>query len=319
MRTGQLPISASDKFYYRWVLFKREREKRTMPSIEDFVQDLYTDKQEVSVPKDKVTELSPGWYTSKLNLPHKGSKGSWRNGRLHAHDMGDHYSVHLDRRDPKEHSIGHLVEDAPLMLFLWTGFRDATAGIQKEYGNQVASKKGWRSQVVIGLALLIVGLVIATDTTFALHLVLWATIMAFTVFGVIFIGKGISYHSGRRVWVNILLGVGAIVMAIVIYYYPTAAFKWLLLLLALWTLASGIFLIFGRGDKLLFDSGSIVPVIMGVISLGLALVLIIDPRAGIDLVIIIAGALVAFIGLMQLVSGLIIWKARRKSSKTTIG
>ncbi|MCJ7517632.1 MAG: hypothetical protein MUO18_06695, partial [Methanomassiliicoccales archaeon] len=73
-----------------------------MPSIEDFVQDLSQDKNEVSVPKDKVTELSPGWYVSKYNLPHKGSKGSWRNGLMHAHDMGDHYSVHLDRVDPKE-------------------------------------------------------------------------------------------------------------------------------------------------------------------------------------------------------------------------
>ena len=282
-----------------------------MASIEDFVQDLYKDKKEVFVPKEKVTELSPGWYVSKYNLPHQGSKGSLRNGKMHAHDMGDHYSVHLDRVDPKEHGVGHLVEDAPLMLFLWTGFRDAPMAIKKEYTQEVASDKGWLPQAVIGLALLIIGCIIATDTILALSLVLYATIAALFVFGAIFIWKGVSYRRGRRVWVNVLIGVIAIALAVVIYYYPSAAFKLLLLILAFWLLASAVFLIFGRGDKLLFDSGSIAPMIMGIISLGLALLLIIDPKAGISLVFTLAGLVIAFIGLMQLISGLIIRRARK--------
>jgi uncharacterized membrane protein HdeD (DUF308 family) len=282
-----------------------------MASIEDFVQDLYKDKKEVFVPKEKVTELSPGWYVSKYNLPHQGSKGSLRNGKMHAHDMGDHYSVHLDRVDPKEHGVGHLVEDAPLMLFLWTGFRDAPMAIKKEYTQEVASDKGWLPQAFIGLALLIIGCIIATDTILALSLVLFATIAALFVFGAIFIWKGVSYRRGRRVWVNVLIGVIAIALAVVIYYYPSAAFKLLLLILAFWLLASAVFLIFGRGDKLLFDSGSIAPMIMGIISLGLALLLIIDPKAGISLVFTLAGLVIAFIGLMQLISGLIIRRARK--------
>jgi uncharacterized membrane protein HdeD (DUF308 family) len=282
-----------------------------MASIEDFVQDLYKDKKEVFVPKEKVTELSPGWYVSKYNLPHQGSKGSLRNGKMHAHDMGDHYSVHLDRVDPKEHGVGHLVEDAPLMLFLWTGFRDAPMAIKKEYTQEVASDKGWLPQAVIGLALLIIGCIIATDTILALSLVLYATIAALFVFGAIFIWKGVSYRRGRRVWVNVLIGVIAIALAVVIYYYPSAAFKLLLLILAFWLLASAVFLIFGRGDKLLFDSGSIAPMIMGIISLGLALLLIIDPKAGISLIFTLAGLVIAFIGLMQLISGLIIRRARK--------
>jgi len=284
-----------------------------MPSIEDFVQDLYKDKREVSVPKDKVTELSPGWYVSKFNLPHQGSKGSLRNGRLHAHDMGDHYSVHLDRVDPKEHGVGHLVEDAPIMLFLWTGFRDAAIGVEKERNDQLAPKKGWLPQVVIGVALLIIGAVIATDTVLALNLVLFATIAVFIVFGIIFIWKGLGYHRGKRVWMNVLIGAVAIVLAIVIYYSPLFEIVWLLFILALWLLASGIFLIFGRGDKLLFDSGSIAPVIMGAVSLGLALLLIIDPKAGISLLVTLVGLLLAFIGLMQLISGLVIRRSRQRA------
>lgn len=286
-----------------------------MPSIEDFTQDLYKDKREVFVPKDKVTELSPGWYVSKHNLPHLGSKGSLRNGRLHAHDMGDHYSVHLDRIDPKKHGIGHLVQDAPLMLFLWTGFKGASLSVSKEYTDQVASDKGWLPQVVIGLALLIIGLLIVTSIIMDLGLILSATIAALVIIGVVFIWKGLNYRRGETVWVNILIGMVAIAIAIIIFYHPTAAFIWLLFVLAFWTLASGIFLIFGRGDKLLFDEGSIVPIIMGIISLALAMLLIINPTMGVNLVIILVGVLVAFIGLMQFISGLII----RQSSKRYLG
>jgi uncharacterized membrane protein HdeD (DUF308 family) len=285
-----------------------------MPSIEDFCQDLYKDKKEVSVPKEKVTELSPGWYVSKYNLPHHGSKGSLRNGRIHAHDMGDHYSVHLDRVDPKEHGIGHLVEDAPLMLFLWTGFRDAPKGVKKEYDEQIAVSKGWSHQVVIGVALLIVGLIVAVNTTLALGLLLFATVAGLLIIGVVFIWKGIGYRRGRKLGINILIGVVAISFGVVVYYYPSEAFKLLMVVLTLWLLASGIFLIFGRGDKLLFDSGSIAPMIMGFISLGLALVIIINPSAGIDLIITIAGVLVAFIGLMQLISGLVIRRSQKAAA-----
>jgi uncharacterized membrane protein HdeD (DUF308 family) len=283
-----------------------------MASIEDFCQDLHKGKKEVSVPKDKVTELSPGWYVSKYNLPHQGSKGSLRNGRLHAHDMGDHYSVHMDRVDPKEHGVGHLVEDAPMMLFLWTGFRDAPKIVKKEYSEQAKGPKGWSHQVLMGMVLLIFGLIIASNTFFALGLLLFATIAALVIIGGMFIWKGLGYRRGRKLWTNVLIGAAAITFSVVIFSYPTTAFKWLLLFLAIWLLASGIFLIFGRGDKLLFDSGSIAPMIMGIISLVLALIIIFNPKAGGELVITIAGLLVAFIGLMQLVSGILIWRSRRR-------
>jgi uncharacterized membrane protein HdeD (DUF308 family) len=200
------------------------------------------------------------------------------------------------------------------MLFLWTGFRDAPKGVKKEYDEQVAVSKGWSHQVVIGVALLIVGLIIAVNTTLALGLLLFATVAGLLIIGVVFIWKGISFRRGRKLGINVLIGVVAIAFGVVIYYYPSAAFKLLMVVLALWLLASGIFLIFGRGDKLLFDSGSIAPMIMGIISLGLALVIIINPSAGINLIITIAGVLVAFMGLMQLISGLVIRRSQKAAA-----
>jgi uncharacterized membrane protein HdeD (DUF308 family) len=281
-----------------------------MPSIEDFVKDLSKDKKEVSVPKDKVTELSPGWYVSKYNLPHKGSKGSWRNGLLHAHDMGDHYSVHLDRIDPKEHSIGHMIEDAPLMLFLWTGFKDASKSMKREKleSREVPSSK-WMPHVVIGLALLLIGIIIAADNVLALNLIYFAATTALLVLGVAFIWKGVGIKQKKMVWISIFIGVIAVIMAVVVYYYPSIASWVLLLALAFWTLGSGLFLIFGRGDKLLFHTGSIAPIIMGIVSLVLAIILVIYPASGLGVVITLAGFLVAYMGLMQIAAGVILRKA----------
>ncbi len=277
-----------------------------MPSIEDFVQDLSKDKNEVSVPKDKVTELSPGWYVSKYNLPHKGSKGSWRNGLMHAHDMGDHYSVHLDRVDPKEHSIGHMIEDAPLMLFLWTGFRDASKSMKEEkFESREMPSSRWMPHVIIGLALLLIGIIIATNNALALNLIYFAAASALLVLGAVFIWKGLGLKQKKMIWISILIGAIAMIMAVVIYYYPSIASWVLLLALAAWTLGSGLFLIFGRGDKLLFDTGSIAPIIMGIASLVLAIILVFNPDSGLDVVITLAGLMIAFMGLMQIAAGVI--------------
>jgi uncharacterized membrane protein HdeD (DUF308 family) len=283
-----------------------------MPSIEDFVGELDEGKKEVSVPKDKVTELSPGWYVSKLNLPHKGSKGSWRNGRFHAHDMGDHYSVHLDRRDPKEHSFGHIIEDAPLLLFLWTGFRYATVSVKDEKSHSAAVDKGLMPSVIIGLGLTVIGLLIAINQIIVLGIIVIAAFLALLVLAAVFIWQGVNKRNQERAWLNFVIGIAAFVLAIVIYYVPSVALGLLVFAMMVWTLGSGLFLIFGRGDKLLFDQSSIAPLIMGVISMVLGIILIFSPFKGLALVISLAGLLLAFIGAMQLISALIILRARRR-------
>jgi uncharacterized membrane protein HdeD (DUF308 family) len=286
-----------------------------VPSIEDFTQELYQGKREISVPKDKVTELSPGWYVSKYNLPHKGSKGSWRNGRLHAHDMGDHYSVHLDRVDPKEKALSHLIEDAPLMLFLWTGFRGGLSMVMDK--DQLATaEKTLKPMFLIGLILLGIGFLIALGQAFALGIIVLAAIVGLLGLGAFFTWQGVSRRHEKGAWLNFVIAIIAFTFGIVIIYYPKFALALLVFAMVVWTLASGIFLVFGRGDKLLFDQGSIVPIIMGIISLALGLFLLFSPDKGLSLIIALGGLLLIFIGVMQLVSAFAILRSVRKNKRT---
>ncbi len=52
-----------------------------------------------------------------LHWPKWGSKASLRNGRLHVHDMGDRYDLHMDLVDFKEHPMKHVVMDCYKHLF----------------------------------------------------------------------------------------------------------------------------------------------------------------------------------------------------------
>ncbi len=281
-------------------------------SIEDFTGDLYKGKKEVFVPKEKVTELSPDWYVSKLNLPHKGSKGALRNGRLHAHDMGDYYAVHLDRRDPKDSSIGHLIEDAPLMLFLWTGFHAAIFVAEDDAGRRIIANRSLVPMILIGLGLLAIGFLITLNQFIALGIIVIATLIGFLVLGAVFIWHGVVQRAQRRVWPDIVIGLISISLSIVIIYYPKFALALLVLAMVIWTLGSAFFLIFGRGEKLLFDQGSLVPLLIGLISLGLGLLLIFSPYGGLSLLITLAGLLLAFMGSMQLISALLILRSAKK-------
>jgi len=278
-----------------------------LPSIEDFVQELSNGAKEVTVPKAKVTELSPGWYVSKYNFPHKGSRGSLRNGRLHAHDMGEHYSVHLDRVDPRDHSIGHLIEDAPFMLFLWDEFRDASKSIgeARQEGADPGDAK-WVPHVMVGLVLLLVGMFIVLNSSLALEIVYRASALGLLLVGGVMAARGLGVGTGRKVGrADLLAGLAAMVLSFAIFLVPGIAFWLLLLVMAVWTMGSGIFLIFGRGDKLQFNTGSIAPLIIGLVSLALAATILVNPLSGLKVVVSLAGLLVVFIGASQLAIGII--------------
>jgi uncharacterized membrane protein HdeD (DUF308 family) len=283
-----------------------------MPSLEDFCQELYKGKKEIDVPKEKVTELSQEWYVSKYNLPHRGSKGSWRNGRLHAHDMGDHYSVHLDRVDPKQHSITHMIEDAPLTLFLWTGIKGAFSSVVEDEKFIDEASKNIRPMFVIGIVLLGLGLLLAIEQTFVLGVISFGAALGLIILGLVFNWNGLSKRDQERYWWNFVIGILAIVGAVIIIYFPRLAITLLVLTLIVWTLGSGLFLLFGRGDKMLFDQGSMVPLVMGIISLALGLVLLFAPSVGLQILLILVGLLLVIIGLMQLISAITILRHIRR-------
>ena len=43
----------------------------------------------------------------------KGAKKQYRYGNLHIREYEEHYSVHMDRVDPMQNPLGHLLVDAP--------------------------------------------------------------------------------------------------------------------------------------------------------------------------------------------------------------
>jgi hypothetical protein len=46
----------------------------------------------------------------------KGAKKQYRYGNLHIREYDDHYAVHMDRVDPMQNPLGHLLVDAPEYL-----------------------------------------------------------------------------------------------------------------------------------------------------------------------------------------------------------
>ncbi len=89
----------------------------------------------------------------------KGSKRQFRYNKLHIREYENHYSVHMDRYNPEENPMSHLIFDAPEYAF---GLIMGTY-VGKKYGNQVYNKLkenknhyalecGIFSGVIIGLA-----------------------------------------------------------------------------------------------------------------------------------------------------------------------
>jgi uncharacterized membrane protein HdeD (DUF308 family) len=203
-----------------------------------------------------------------------------------------------------------MIQDAPLMLFLWTGFRDASKSAEgkRAEGQEVPTSK-WMPHVVIGSALLLIGIIIVADNALALNVIYLAAAAALFVLGIAFIWRGLGITRKPVAWIGVVIGAIAIIMAAVIYFVPVIAFWILLLTLAVWTLGSGLFLILGSGEKLQFDAGSLAPLIFGMASLALAIVLVFNPSSGLSIVVTLGGLLIAFMGLMQVAAGVILRNA----------
>jgi hypothetical protein len=84
-----------------------------MVCLDDCLRSLRPGGGETLVPKALLDEPLEGWVLSQMYMPREGSLRSYRKGRWHAHDMGDHYLVHMDLFDPRRHPLRHLAVDAP--------------------------------------------------------------------------------------------------------------------------------------------------------------------------------------------------------------
>tara|TARA_Y100001949_G_scaffold18238_1_gene12974 strand:+ start:2099 stop:2473 length:375 start_codon:yes stop_codon:yes gene_type:complete len=85
---------------------------------------------EIEVPKHLRQFMLEEAKETKLG-DKKGAKKQYRYGNLHIREYNDKYTLHMDRYDPRENPLAHLVWDAPEVLI---GLAGAIIG-----GSNVAS------------------------------------------------------------------------------------------------------------------------------------------------------------------------------------
>ena len=75
---------------------------------------------EIEIPKDVRPIMLEGAEETKLGQKN-GAKGQYRYGNLHIREHDDKYLVHMDRIDPRNSPLGHLILDAPEVLVSLAG------------------------------------------------------------------------------------------------------------------------------------------------------------------------------------------------------
>ena len=107
--------------------------------------------EEIEIPK----ELGPFMLEKAEETPlgqKNGAKKQYRYGNLHIREYDDKFLVHIDKIDPRENPLGHLVLDSPEILI---GLASAAIGGGKVasyiYKNQKNSIFAKQSSTISGL------------------------------------------------------------------------------------------------------------------------------------------------------------------------
>jgi hypothetical protein len=107
--------------------------------------------EEIEIPK----ELGPFMLEKAEETPlgqKNGAKKQYRYGNLHIREYDDKFLVHIDKIDPRENPLGHLVLDSPEILI---GLASAAIGGGKIasyiYKNQKNSIFAKQSSIISGL------------------------------------------------------------------------------------------------------------------------------------------------------------------------
>jgi uncharacterized membrane protein HdeD (DUF308 family) len=269
---------------------------------------------EVAVPKETVTEpLDPRWKRSEINVPSPGTIASYRNGRFHVHETRDEWRVHLDRYDPKVHPLLHLVDDAPLLLMISDTFMtlimDTRRTEMKDTEEILRTQRFvWQEQVVIGLILGLVGLRIMKNPviffTNILELIIPLAIVCLAITIIVSaVRTGSSDRDRNR---DLVRGLGFFCAGIFAFILPLALWViFLLAVLALWMIASAVMLLkrVMRGRDAV-PEGFYSRLVIGIISLILAILLVFSPAGVLVLLIVVLGAVTLLMGITLCINGI---------------
>lgn len=277
-----------------------------MPEIEDFLQPLEEGVWEVSVPLNLVTDpLGNDWIKSQINVPTPGTIASYRKGQFHLHETQSEYKVHLDRYDPANHPVLHLIADAPLLLMISETFitlisltrRSSLPGVAERLERQ---NRILRHHLILGTMILILGLGIlfAPDLTFKGITRLIIPVAVF-LSGVYTLWGGITFSpftvTDRN---NLINGIWIIAISLILAEIPPLLWSAaILVLLAVWMFASAGMLL-GRvlQGRQAVPEGFFSRLLIGIISLILGVFCLIAPGSVIYFLLWILGILTITLG-----------------------
>ena len=293
-----------------------------MSRLDDFLEPLHHGVWEVVIPKESVTEpLDPGWERSAINVPSPGTIASYRKGQYHVHETATEWRVHLDNHDPKRHPALHLIDDAPLLLMIGDTFVTLIAGTRRKTGDEKeildGQRRAWQDQVLVGLFLMLIGVFVATNPLLIFEGIMRILVpLAIIGLGVFTLLKGFDTQT-FRVTQNGLLSRGMVIIlvGIIAFYLPMVVWVALLLgILALWMLASAIMLLSrARKGRAAIPEGFTSRIIIAILSLCLVGLIIIDPLAVVELLMVILGLVALVLGIMLVINGIRLRKRMKKS------
>ncbi|MDD1665187.1 MAG: DUF308 domain-containing protein [Methanomicrobiales archaeon] len=292
-----------------------------MPRLDDFLEPLHQGVLELPLPKEAVTEpLDPGWEKSSINIPAPGMVASYRKGQYHVHETATEWKVHLDRYDPKEHPVMHLVDDAPFIQMI-TDTVLALLMITRESGDtrQIlsAQEKAWQLEILLGSVSILAGLLIASDPRWAFRSLFGLLIPALILLlGLVMVTRGFrSRAEGGTSWGPVFSGLGTCLIGIIALVLPERYWALAILaILAIWGFASAAVAIVAvkRGESLGPETlGK--RLALGIVSLALSLLIFIEPFGVVWILTEVLGIVALVLGITLLVNGVRIRRRMRSS------
>ena len=293
---------------------KNSRGHKAMTRLDDYLKPLDQGIWEVVIPKDTVTEpLDTGWKKSGINVPSPGTIASYRKGRFHVHEMRTEWRVHLDRYDPKEHPLLHLVDDAPLVLMISDTFMTLVMDTKRTDNKKTADvlktqRFIWQEQLIFGLVLCLVGLfVINNPANFFKSLfeqIIPCIIIGLAILLLVRPFRTRLPENYRAV--DLSCGIGIFCAGIFAFFLPLALWViFILVILAAWMIASAVMLLLrvAKGRHAV-PEGFYSRLAIGIVSLLLAIHLFLSPAGVLLLLMEILGAVTLLLGITLCINGL---------------
>jgi hypothetical protein len=282
--------------------------------LDDFLEPLQQGVWEVTVSKESF-EGPPdaGWEASAINVPSPGTVASYRKGQYHAHETRTEWRVHLDRYDPKVHPLLHLADDAPLVLMIGDTFfmlvTDTRSTLHRRTGAVLEEQKvAWQLLVVGGCSLILMGALFGLE-----DLLIFAGFIRISVpaaiigLAALILRTGITLGPFRIVsFGRTLLGWSFVLIGIIAFFLPLPVLAGVFaLVLAVWAFSSALLSLRRiRSTPDAVPEGFARRLTIGLLSLLLAVLVLLDPLSVGSILVDILGVLILVFGFYLLLNGL---------------